>query len=167
VKQREPAEDKVEFTKISEQGEAFISNAITKLGAMSVSGLASAIIEGKDDVVERMAGNHDSMMGADAGTVARNIELVKQEYTATAKSALARVGVDPSDFETFTSYAWDKHADAVRDACFRQALDRTATASVAPIARATSMARVFLPTRLKTFILVHFGTSGLVTWRYP
>ena len=99
--------------RLSEQAEGVIKDAVSKIGPQAVSGLMSAIIEGKEKAVTGMTADFASRMGLESDQMAGVAQSVTREFSEQARLAL---GMSPETFQAFADEAWERDPNTIRAA---------------------------------------------------
>jgi hypothetical protein len=105
--------------RLSEAAEGHMANALSTLGATTMNGLATAIMESKADVEAQMVTAAASRMGLEPSQMRETVERVKQEFVSQAQSAVSSV-VPVEEWDGFVEWAHANRPNEVREAMHAQ-----------------------------------------------
>jgi hypothetical protein len=104
------------MARLSEAAENTMTRALDTLGETTMQGFATAIMEGKDAVEERMVNDAASRFGIEPQQMRTAVERVKAEFVDQAQRAVSSVGVPAEEWDGLVEWLHRERPNEVRDA---------------------------------------------------
>jgi hypothetical protein len=102
--------------RLSEAAENTMARALDTLGETTMQGFATAIMESKTEVEERMVNDAASRFGIEPSQMRTAVERVKAEFVEQAQRAASTVGVPAEEWDGFVEWAHANKPNEVREA---------------------------------------------------